>query len=152
MNSILEKYAAWLGTLGYCNSFVSNCRYNMFQFFDWLQERKRYVGILQLTEKDVLDYCNYLGIRANKVYYGKTLSNITINNNVLAINKLLEFLHQYGITTVPLPTKYKLKIDQQERIEKIEILTQTEIKTLYNTINETYENLPSDENGINATN
>jgi len=141
-NAIIDSFATWLDTLGYCNNFVKNSRSNMFYFLEWLEERKYYMGISQLTDKDLIDYCNYLGIRANKVQRGKRLSNATINNNVFAINKLIEFLHQYGMQSAPMPTKYRLKVDEQERINKIEILTQQEIKTLYNTIQDTYEDLP----------
>ena len=47
--------------------------------------------------------------------------------------------------TAPFPTRKRLKIDYQERIDKIEVLTQDEIKTLYSTINDTYSDLSFSE-------
>jgi integrase/recombinase XerD len=39
----------------------------------------------------------------------------------------------------PSPINRRIKIDEQERINKIEVLTQQEIKTLYNSIPRTYQ-------------
>jgi len=50
----------------------------------------------------------------------------------------LEFLHQYGMENAPVPLNKRLKINKEERIMPFDILTQNEIKTLYNCIPNTY--------------
>src|SRR5690606_9012427 len=64
-----------------------------------------------------------------------------LNHNFLAIDKLLEFLHQMGMNTAPTPTNYRIKLDKEARIKNIHPLTQQEIKTLQANIINTYNNL-----------
>jgi integrase/recombinase XerD len=79
-----------------------------------------------------------LETRPHKKDKKRLLSNSHLNHNFLAIDKLLEFLHQYGMTNAPVPTNRRMKMDEQERIQKIEVLTHEEVKTLYNSIPNTY--------------
>jgi len=102
-------------------------------------QSKQVQSITQLTNKHITDYQNYLETRPNKTHKGRLLSASHLNHNFLAIDKLLEFLHQYGMDSVPVPTNYRMKMDEQERIGKIEVLTQEEVKTLYNYIPNMYE-------------
>ena len=139
---ILEKYETWLDTLGYSVGSVKCYKYNVFLFFDWLVERKKYITINQLTAKDITDYFNHLQIRPNLTYKDTGLSAETINRHLLAISKLLEFLRQYGMSTAPFPSYKRIKTNRQEQIDKIEVLTQAEVKMLYDTISETYQDLP----------
>jgi len=139
---ISEKYATWLDTLGYSASFISGCKYSILLFFDWLYERKKYIAIKQLTAKDITDYYQHLELRPNKHNSNFLLSDTALNSNYMAIDKLLEFLRQYGLSTAPFPTYKRIKIDRQQQIDKIEVLTQAEVKMLYDTISETYQNLP----------
>jgi len=140
-NAIIDKFEAWLGTLGYCSGFVKACCSNMFLFFEWLEERKKYV-IGQLTDKDITDYYDFMKIRPNKIIIGKFLAESTLNQNFVAMDKLLEFLHQYGMEAAPLPSGYRLKVDQQERIDNIEVLTQDEIRILFDAVYNAYDHLP----------
>ncbi|MCF6183420.1 MAG: tyrosine-type recombinase/integrase [Bacteroidales bacterium] len=48
----------------------------------------------------------------------------------MAIDKFLEFLHQIGMQTAPTPLNYRINPDKQVRINKIQPLTQAEIKEL----------------------
>jgi integrase/recombinase XerD len=80
-----------------------------------------------------------LETRPNKKIKGRLLSASHLNHNFLAIDKLLEFLHQYGLTNAPVPTNYRMEMSEQERINKIEIFTQQEIKTLFDCIQNTYQ-------------
>ena len=68
------------------------------------------------------------------------LSVAYLNKSFYAIDKLLEFLHQYGVANAPIPANRRLEVDKQAQINKIETLTQQEIKTLYNCIPDTYQN------------
>ena len=106
-------------------------------FFLWL-ESKQIQSIDRLTQKHINDYHRHLETRPNKMHKGHLLSASFLNNNYIAVDKLLEFLHQYGMINAPVPTNNRIKIDEQERISKIEVFTQEEIKTLYNSIENAY--------------
>jgi len=142
--AILTEYLTWLDTLGYSNDLKNCCRLSVKPFFEWLENRQ-IQSIAQLTNKLINDYHNYLETRPNKKYKGRLLSVAHLNKNFYAIDKLLEFLHQYGMETAPTPTNRHIKTSEIERILKIEPFTQDEIKTLYNSIVNTYLNLPFEE-------
>ena len=135
--TIVAEYGTWLDTLGYSESGVIYCNRAIRHFFDWLEE-KQIQHINLLTNRHITEYHAYLETRPNWKYKGRMLSNAHLNHNFFAIDKLMEFLHQYGMTTAPVPTNRRMKIDEMARIRKIEVLTQQEIKTLYNCIPDTY--------------
>ena len=143
-HTILTDYTAWLDTLGYSNSIIDSCKYRIHNFFEWLEEKQIH-SITDLTAKQISNYHHYLETRPNKCFKGRLLGASHINWYSFAIDKLLEFLHQYGMTGAPVPTNQRLKIDHQERILPFDILTQDEIKTLYNCITNTYPNHPFEE-------
>ena len=135
--AILKEFLNWIDTLGFSDAVVSYCNFSISDFFRWLEERK-INSITQLTNKHITEYHNYLETRPNKVFKGRLLGGAHLNHYFMAIDKLLEFLHQYGMKNAPIPTNHRIKIDEQERIRKIEVLTQQEIKTLYNSIENAY--------------
>ena len=135
--TIIAEYGSWLDTLGFSDFFAYSCKLSAGDFFEWLEE-KQIQSINLLNGKHIIDYHNYLETRPNKRHKGRLLSAPTLNHNFIAVDKLLEFLHQYGMTNVPVPTSYRITPDEQARILKIETLTQQEIKTLYNCIPNTY--------------
>ena len=137
-NAILSECVTWLDTLGYSNAIVESCKCCINQFFEWLEEKK-IQSINLLTNKHITEYHNYLETRPNKLFKGRLLSSAHLNKNYFAVDKLLEFLHQYKMTNAPLPTNKRIKMSEQERIDKIKILTQDEIKILYNSIENTYQ-------------
>jgi integrase/recombinase XerD len=143
-NEIVKEYENWLDTLGYSNSLIYSCKLWICDFFRWL-EANQIKRINQLTNKQITDYLTCLETRPNKIFKGHLLSNAHINRSLFAIDKLLEFLHQYGMTNLPVPTNIRLKINQQERILPFEILTQQEVKTLYNCIPNAYLSMPFKE-------
>jgi integrase/recombinase XerD len=136
-NAILTEYGAWLDTLGFSDNLVYNYTFYTRDFLEWL-ENKQIQSIDRLTQKHINDYHRYLEHRPNKLRKGDLLSASHLNNNFIAVDKLLEFLHQYGMTNAPVPTNNRIKIDEQERICKIDVFTQQEIKTLYNCIPNAY--------------
>jgi integrase/recombinase XerD len=139
--AIFTEYSTWLDTLGYSNHVIYACRLCIKDFFEWLEE-KQIQSVTQLTHRHINDYYAFLETRPNKLYKGLMLSASHLNKNFIAIYKLLEFLHQYGVTDIPVPTNRRMEIDKEERIRKMETLTQQEIKTLYNCIENAYLNLP----------
>jgi integrase/recombinase XerD len=133
----LTEFLKWIDTLGYSDSVASYCKNSLSDFFGWLEDKK-IRSVNQLTNKHITAYHNYLETRPNKVFKGRLLGGAHLNHYFTAIDKLLEFLHQYGMKNTPIPTNYRIKTDEQERIRKIEVLTQQEIKILYNSIENAY--------------
>ena len=127
-NIILTEYITWLDTLGYSQDVIASSKSNINQFLEWLENNKTN-NITQLTQKHINNYFHYVETRPNKCFKdGRLLSAAHLNKIYLSIDKLLEFLHQYGMKNAPLPTGKRINPDQQERINKLEILTQDEIK------------------------
>ena len=138
--TIISEYVTWLETLGFSSAMIHDYKFRLQDFFLWL-ENKNVQSVTQLTNKLITEYQNYLQTRPNKMHKGRLLGVSHLNHNFLAIDKLLEFLHQYGTSGVPAPTNYRIKTDEWERISKIEVLTQAEVKTLFNYIPNTYKGL-----------
>ena len=139
--AILDNFTVWLDTLGYSDKLINCCKSTVNEFFEWLENRQ-ISSIDLLNGKHITDYHAYLENRPNKRRKGRMLSVAHLNKNFYAVDKLLEFLHQYGRTNAPIPTKKFIKTDRTERIYKIETLTQAEIKTLYENIQNTFPALP----------
>jgi integrase/recombinase XerD len=140
-NAILEEYVKWLDTLGYSNSHIYSSKTKIRDFFTWL-ESKQIESINLLTNKHLNDFRSYLEARPNRVFKGRLLGVRQLNAYSLAICKLMEFLHQYGMEHLPVPANIRIKIDTQERLLPFDILTQREIKILYNSISNTYLSQP----------
>jgi len=137
-NTILTEYITWLDTLGYSQDILIGSKSNIKEFLEWLEKNKLH-NITHLTQKHINDYFHYIETRKNKYFKdGRLLSSSHLNKIYFSIDKLLEFLHQYGMKNAPLPTNKRIKQDRQEQINKIEILTQDEVKILYNSIENTY--------------
>jgi len=137
-NTIIAEYVTWLDTLGFSDGMIYDYKFRLCDFFEWLESRQ-IENIALLTNRHITEYQNYLETRPNKKHKGRLLSASHLNHNFLAIDKLLEFLHQYGLTNAPVPTNYRMEMSEQERINKIEIFTQQEIKTLFDCIQNTYQ-------------
>jgi len=142
--AIATKYVTWLDTLGYSDSVLRSCKQRIRNFFEWLEE-KQIQDINQLTDKHLSDYRSCLETRPNTCFKGRLLSTAHINIYFFAIDKLLEFLHQYGVNNLPVPANLRTRTDRYERILPFDILTQEEIKTLYNCIPNAYLNHPFEE-------
>lgn len=136
---ILNEYTVWLDTLGFSDGVVYDYTHRVRDFFEWL-ESKDIRAVHLITQQHIRDFFNYLEHRPNKTRKG-LIGVSHLNHYFAAIDKLLEFLHGYGLKTAPAVTHYRIKLDKQERIYKIKTLTQTEIKTLYNNIENAYPNL-----------
>lgn len=105
--NILSEYLVWLDTLGYSADVIYSCRINTQEFLQWL-DQKQVQSINLLTNKHISQYHAYLESRPNKVFKGRLLSPSHLNKSFIAVDKLLEFLHQYGVTNIPvwIPPKF----------------------------------------------
>lgn len=136
--NIIVSYSQWMETLGFTESTVIDCKDRVTDFFLWL-ESKNILSIQLLSPKTIFDYFGYLEVRPNKRKKGVVLGISHLNHNFFAVDKLLEFFHHQGLHNLPSPTLYRIKPDNQARIEKIQPFTQLEIKSLYSAIIHTYE-------------
>ena len=136
--TIIEEYVTWHDTLGYSDETVISRKFFLKYFFEWLQS-KQIQHITQITTKNITDYYNFLETRPNKNFKGRLLCDDYVAHNLTAIDKFLEFLHQYGMKNAPIPIKRQIKINREEQIQKIQVLTQKEVKTLYDCIPDTYQ-------------
>jgi len=139
--AIKEEYTVWLNTLGFSKGVVRTYTYGIKYFFEWLQVQG-ISHIKQVNQKHIELYFDYLQTRPNKNKKGQLLRASTLNDYFFAVDKLLEFLHQMGMSQVPTPTGKRMAIDKQEMINNIQPLTQTEIRELQANIKNTYSNLP----------
>jgi integrase/recombinase XerD len=134
--TIAKEYAVWLAAIGFGNSVTYNYKHAALAFFEWLQTKN--IHSIQLLNANLIqNYFEYLQTRGNKRRTGG-LSAAHLNKNFDCIDKLLEFLQNAGMQNVPLPTAYRIRQDRKAREEKIQALTQEEIKTLQNNIANTY--------------
>jgi integrase/recombinase XerD len=139
-NSIKNEYAVWLNTLGFSGGVVTDYRDRIKDFFEWLQT-KNVNQINIVNQKHIENYFDYLQVRKSK-RANRALSVSHLNHNFLAIDKLLEFLHQMGMSQAPTPTNYRIKPDKEQRIKNIQPLTKEEIKQLQINIDNSYSQLP----------
>jgi len=139
-SAIADEYGTWLDTLGYSEITTEKNKYLLKDFFEWLENRGIQT-IEQLTDKHIANYVNYLETRPNKRFKGQFLGVSCLNHNFIAIDKFLEFLHQYGKRGAPVPVGKRMKRSGVERILKVEPFTQDEIKILYNCISNSYPRL-----------
>jgi len=142
--TILSAFTLWLDTLGYSKHSMRYCTSGARDFLQWL-ESKQIQTVNQLTGKHINEYHNHLETRPNYQFKERLLGAGQLNHFFFANDKFLEFLHQYGMENAPVPAKKRIKMDEQERVRKIEVFTQDEIKTLYNCIPNTYLNLPFEQ-------
>jgi integrase/recombinase XerD len=134
--NIFTEYAVWLTTLGFSSGLVYDYKFRAKDFFIYLQEQN-VNQINFINQKHIEKYFEYLQTRTNKRRNG-ALSTSHLNHNFMAIDKLLEFLHQMGLQTAPIPTNYRIKPDKEQRIKNIQPLTKEEIKQLQDNIINTY--------------
>ena len=137
---IHEQYVRWIGILGFSDASIKSFDKRIEEFFDYL-ETKHILSISEVTQKHINIYFEYLQTRPNRKFKGTVLSPSQLNQNFNAVNKLCEFLHQNGMDNAPMPINKMFKIDQEERIRKIQPFTQDEIKELYNCIDTSFSNV-----------
>lgn len=132
-STIQNEYTLWLNTLGFSGSLCYNYNHGIRDFFEWLQN-KNIKHITALQQAHIHAYFEYLQTRPNQRRKGRGLSTSYLNHNFDCVNKLLEFLHQMGMSSAPIPTTFRIKPDKQARIDNIQPLTREEIKTLQDNI------------------
>lgn len=121
----VKNYREWLDILGYAESTVYYLPTHLQEFFYWLEENK-IENINQITVKTVKDYYRYLQERINERTSGG-LSKSYLNKHQQAIKKFSKYLQEHNHKGLNI----HLKLEQNTTQEKLNILTQAEIKALF---------------------
>jgi integrase/recombinase XerD len=121
----VANYKEWLDILGYAESTVYYLPNHLQEFFYYL-EQNHIKNINQITIKTVKNYYNYLQERANERQNGG-LSKSYLNKHQQALKKFKEYLQNHNHTGINI----HLKSEKNPTEEKLNILTQSEIKELF---------------------
>jgi integrase/recombinase XerD len=122
---IIASFKEWLQTIGYNEQTVYQLP-NYIQEFLFYAESKGYAGLHQITNDLLKEHYYKLKLRTNKRKAGG-LSAAYLNKHLQALHKFSDYLRQNGRLLLP-----KLDIQTEEdNTEVTDILTQSEIKQLY---------------------
>ncbi|QLE02027.1 tyrosine-type recombinase/integrase [Galbibacter sp. BG1] len=121
----VANYKEWLEILGYAESTVYQLPIHLQEFF-YYAEQNHITRLNQITPKTIKKYYKELKERANERRNG-ALSKSYLNKHQQALKKFKEYLqnHNYKDFNV------HLKSERQPTEEKLNILTQSEIKELF---------------------
>ena len=125
-NALLISFKEWLDILGYAETTVYNLPNHLREFFYWLEYQER-TDINHITAQDVTNYYKVLRERSNQRIDG-ALSKSYLNKHQQALKKFREYLIQHN---AKIPLRVHLKSETQPTEERINILTQSEIKELF---------------------
>lgn len=132
---LLEKgFCEWLDILGYNHMTVYNMPHIVREFLHFL-DTQGVSHINLLKQIHIKNYHHYINTRPNH-RRGGGLSNKYILMHMQAIEKFLEYLHHKGVNNVP-TSGVKLAAPQRKEIT---VLTEHEIKLLFNATNQESEN------------
>ncbi|MGY0408036.1 MAG: hypothetical protein ACWIPJ_06740, partial [Polaribacter sp.] len=126
----VANYKEWLDILGYAESTVYALPIHLQEFFYYL-EQNHIKNINQITTKTVKEYYSYLQQRANETRNGG-LSKSYLNKHQQALKKFKEYLQNHNYKGFNI----HLKSERNPTEEKLNILTQSEIKELFNATNQ----------------
>lgn len=136
---IIAAFKEWLQTLGYSEQAVYQLP-NHIQEFLFYAESKGYAGLYQINNDLIKEHYYKLKDRANKRKNGG-LSGAYLNKHLQAFNKFGDYLRQNGRLQLP-----KLDIQAEENNSEItDILTQAEIKQVFEATNLPYEQKKNDK-------
>ena len=125
----VANYKEWLDILGYAESTVYYLPNHLQEFFYYL-EQNHIKNINQITTKTVKEYYQELQQRANETRNGG-LSKSYLNKHQQALKKFKEYLQNHNHRGINI----HLKSEKQPTEEKLNILTQSEIKELFKATN-----------------
>ena len=131
-SELQNHYQKWLQTLGFSESSVYSYPKMVYFFLDYIENR----GISHITGlkySHVTDYFTHLQNRKSMRKDG-ALSAAHLNKSFDAIDKFLEFLNQMGSPNAPTPTNYRILETKNEMMQKVKVLTKSEIQTIYESV------------------
>ncbi len=122
---LVNAFKTWLDILGYAESTVYYLPNHLQEFFYYL-ECHQYNTLDSVNLQTVKDYYTHLQCRANQRRSG-ALSKSYLNKHQQALKKFKEFLKSHKHQGI----KLHLKTESEPSKKQINILTQTEIKSLF---------------------
>ncbi len=136
---IIASFKEWLQTLGYNEQTVYQLP-NHIQEFLFFAETKGYAGLWQINNDLIKEHYYKLKSRTNKRKAGG-LSAAYLNKHLQALYKFSDYLRQNGRLILP-----KLDLQTEEDNSEVsDILTQQEIKQIYEATNLLYEPKKNDK-------
>ncbi len=129
---LISNFKEWLDILGYADTTVYNLPNHLQEFFYWL-ENKKINTINEITGKHIKEYYKELKQRSNERRYG-ALSKSYLNKHQQALKKFKEYLQNHNHKGISI----HLKSESYPTEEKINILTQSEIKQLFRATNHSH--------------
>jgi len=123
----VTNYKEWLDILGYAETTVYNLPNHLQEFFYYL-EQNNIKNINQITTKIIKEYYGELKERANERQSG-ALSKSYLNKHQQALKKFKDYLQNHNYKSFNI----HLKNETNPTEEKLNILTQSEIKQLFKT-------------------
>ena len=127
--AITEAFTQYLQTLGFAVSTCCDYPYLVTGFLEYAEQENVH-QINLITTKTVWGYFTHLE-RAKGERTQETFSSSYLNRIFGAIDKFLEFLHQTGLDTAPLPPHYTVEHTPKKLVLP---LTPEEVQNLYNTV------------------
>jgi len=120
------SFEAWLNTLGYNKTTVYNLPIHIREFLHYL-EQENINKLKELHPIHIINYYNKLKNRTNQRQKSGALSASYLNKHQQAIKLFCDYLRQSGRLMIAYPD---LTIEKKED-NKIEVLTQSDIKSLF---------------------
>lgn len=130
---LVPNFKEWLDILGYAESTVYNLPNHLQEFFYWL-EQHGINNIDRITAQTVKDYYQELRQRCNERRSGG-LSKSYLNKHQQALKKFREYLQNHNHKGISI----HLKSEKQPTEERINILTQKEIKQIFKTTKKSHD-------------
>lgn len=126
---LVTDYKEWLDILGYAESTVYYLPNHLQEFFYYV-EQQNINHLTNITTQTIKNYYRELQQRANERTSG-SLSKSYLNKHQQALKKFKEYLQNHNYNNFNI----HLKTEKQPTEEKLNILTQSEIKQLFNATN-----------------
>jgi len=120
------SFEAWLTTLGYNKTTAYNLPIHIREFLHYL-EQENINKLKELHPINIINYYNKLKNRTNQRQKSGALSASYLNKHQQAIKLFCDYLRQSGRLMIAYPD---LNIEKKED-NKIEVLTQSDIKSLF---------------------
>lgn len=128
----VANYKEWLDILGYAESTVYYLPNHLQEFFYYL-EQNHIKSINNIRTETVKEYYHYLQQRVNERTSG-SLSKSYLNKHQQALKKFKEYLQNHNHKGINI----HLKSERNPTDEKLNILTQSEIKELFSATNQSH--------------
>lgn len=129
LREILKDFESWLDVLGFAPTTTYNLPNHLKEFFYYLEHHGHHT-INTITTQTIKEYYDYLKTRDNKRREG-SLSDAYLNKHQQALFKFRDYLKKHNHKGINI----HLKREEQNQRDSLQILTQEEIKQLFEATN-----------------